>query len=151
LIRQQLSDVKEIMPWDLLVRMKENPDLLIVDVREPDEYAAMHISGSINVPRGILESACEWDHEETIPELVRAVHREVVLVCRSGHRSVLAVHSMQLLGYEQVVSLRTGLRGWNDYEEPLENSSGQAVDPDTADDFFTAKLRPEQRRPKIST
>ncbi|TLU58982.1 MAG: rhodanese-like domain-containing protein [Chlorobium sp.] len=149
LIRNCLQDVKEIMPWDLLERRKENPDLLLLDVREPVEFDAMHIRDSINVPRGILESACEWDYEETLPELVKARQREIVVVCRSGHRSVLAVHSMQVLGFENVVSLRTGLRGWNDYEEPLENRAGELVDTDVADDYFTAKLRSDQMRPKV--
>jgi rhodanese-related sulfurtransferase len=149
LIRNTLSDVKEIMPWELVERLEKNPEILIVDVRECHEFDAMHINGSMNVPRGILESACEWDFEETEPELVQARKREVVVVCRSGHRSLLAAHSLMVLGYENVVSLRTGLRGWNDYEEPLVNNAGETVDPDAADDFFTAKLRPEQRAPRV--
>jgi 3-mercaptopyruvate sulfurtransferase SseA len=102
----------------------------------------------MNVPRGILESACEWDFEDTVPELVKARKREVVVVCHSGHRSILAVHSMQLLGYENVVSLRTGLRGWNDYEEPLVNSAEIIVDSADADDYFVAKLRVDQMAPR---
>jgi rhodanese-related sulfurtransferase len=149
LIRNCMTDVKEIMPWDLEERLQENPDLLIVDVREPNEFDAMHIPGSLNVPRGILESACEWDYEETEPELVRAREREIVVVCRSGYRSVLAAHSMQVLGYENVVSLQTGLRGWNDYEQTLENASGETVELEEGDDYFTTKLRPDQMRPKV--
>jgi len=148
LIRNCLTDVREIMPWDLEERLAANPDLLVVDVREPDEFAAMHIDGSINVPRGILESACEWDYEETVPELVRARDREVVVVCRSGYRSVLAANSMQVLGYGKVASLKTGLRGWKDYEQPLVDAAGRDVDLDDADVYFTPKLRPEQQRPK---
>ena len=148
LFRNCLSDIKEIMPWNLVDRINENPDLFLLDVREPDEFNAMHIPGSMNVPRGILESACEWDYEETEPELVNARAREIVVVCRSGYRSVLAAHSLQLLGYENVASLCTGLRGWNDYEEPLENSKGERVDEEDADDYFTAKLRPDQVNPK---
>jgi len=148
LIRNCLTDIREIMPWDLVDRLKENPDLLLLDVREPCEFDAMHIRGSMNVPRGILESACEWDYEETEPELVNAREREIVVVCRSGHRSVLAAHSMQVLGYENVVSLRTGLRGWNDYEEPMENIHGEMVEEEDADNYFTATLRPDQKRPK---
>lgn len=148
LIRECLTDVKEIMPWDLEERLQENPDLLIVDVREPDEFDAMHISGSMNVPRGILESACEWDYEETEPELVQAREREIVVVCRSGYRSVLAAHSMQVLGYRSVVSLKTGLRGWNDYEQPLVDKNDQPVAVETGDDYFTTKLRPEQMKPQ---
>jgi rhodanese-related sulfurtransferase len=148
LISDCLGDVKEIMPWDLEARMADNPELLLVDVREPYEYDAMRIAGSILAPRGILESACEWDYEETIPELVRARGREIVVVCRSGYRSVLAAHSLQLLGYENVVSLKTGLRGWNDYEQPLVDNSGNPVDLDAADDYFTPKLREDQLSPK---
>jgi len=150
LISDCLTNVREIMPWDLEERLQANPDLLILDVREPYEFDAMHIPGSVNVPRGILESACEWDFEETIPELVRAREREIVVVCRSGYRSVLAVHSMQILGYQNAVSLRTGLRGWNEYEQPLVNRDDQRVELDDADDYFTAKLRPEQLKPKAA-
>ncbi len=149
LIAASSQEVREIMPWDLTIRIKENPGLLVLDVREPYEFEAMHIRGSINVPRGILESACEWDYDETVPELVAARHREVVVVCRSGRRSVLAVAVMQQLGYEDAVSLKTGLRGWNDYEEPLINMAGDVVDEDVADDFFTSRIRPEQRRPGL--
>lgn len=147
LIKNCLTEVREILPWDLVERLESNPERLIVDVREPDEFAAMHIEGSINVPRGILESACEWDYEETVPELVQARAREVVVVCRSGYRSVLAAHSMNVLGYSNVVSLKTGLRGWKDYEQPLVDGKGQPVDLDDADVYFTPRLRPEQRRP----
>ncbi|MBT2968665.1 MAG: sulfurtransferase [gamma proteobacterium symbiont of Ctena orbiculata] len=149
LISDSLSDVDEIMPWDLEERIVANPDLLIVDVREPYEYDAMHIEGSLAIPRGILESACEWDYEETLPELVNARQREIVVVCRSGYRSVLATFSMQLLGYENVVSLKTGLRGWNDYEQPLVDKEGRVVEIEEADDYFTPKLRKEQLRPKL--
>ena len=148
LISDCLGDVEEIMPWDLEERMAANSELLLVDVREPYEYDAMHIEGSILAPRGILESACEWDYEETIPELVKARELEIVVVCRSGYRSVLAANSMHLLGYKNVISLKTGLRGWNDYEQPLVDSSGRPVELEAADDYFTPKLRADQLSPK---
>ncbi|MET0051319.1 MAG: rhodanese-like domain-containing protein [Candidatus Thiodiazotropha sp.] len=148
LVNECLKDVEEIMPWDLEERLQENPDLLVVDVREPYEYDEMHIENAILAPRGILESACEWDYEETIPELVRAREQEVVVVCRSGYRSVLAAYTMQLLGYQKVVSLKTGLRGWNDFEQPMVNKEGESVDIDDADDYFTPDLREEQLRPR---
>jgi rhodanese-related sulfurtransferase len=148
LVSDCLTDVKELMPWDVEERIRANPDALIVDVREPDEFDAMHIAGSINVPRGILESACEWDYEETEPELVRARDREIIVVCRSGYRSVLAAHAMQLLGYQSVVSLQTGLRGWKDFDQPLVDGKGADVDLDDADEYFTPKLRNDQLRPK---
>jgi len=148
LVQQYLKDVKEIMPWDLEERLEANPGLLIVDVREEKEFDAMHIEGSLNVPRGILESACEWDFEETEPQLVKARDREVVVVCRSGYRSVLAAFSLQTLGYENVTSLKTGLRGWNEYEQPMIDRNGNSVDFDDGDDYFATRLRKDQMKPE---
>lgn len=147
LIKDSLTDVKEIMPWDLEERLQENTDLLIVDVRETHEFNAMHIPGSISVPRGILESACDWEYDETEPELVQAREREVVVVCRSGQRSILAVLSMHILGFKNVVSLKTGIRGWNDYDQLIEDEDGNEVEPEDGDDFFTTKLLPDQYKP----
>jgi len=146
LVEAARSKVRELFPWDLQERMQNN-EILIVDIREPYEYDAMHIRDSLNVPRGILETACEYDFEETVPELVKARQREVVLVCRSGNRSIFAAEIMQQLGYENVYSLNTGLRGWNEFEQELVDGDNLPVSIDDADDYFTAKVRPEQRRP----
>lgn len=145
LVEDCCATVAQWMPWDLAERLQSGADILILDVREPYEYATMHLRGSLNVPRGILESACEWGYEETIPELVRARERDVVVVCRSGHRSLLAAQNLLLLGYQNVHSLKTGLRGWKDFDQELLDASGMVVDPEQADDYFTVRLRPEQR------
>ena len=68
------------MPWDLEEELGEVATQIVLDIREPYEFDCMHIDGSHNVPRGVLESACEWDYEETIPELVTAREREIVVV-----------------------------------------------------------------------
>ncbi|MDP8306179.1 MAG: rhodanese-like domain-containing protein [Candidatus Chlorobium antarcticum] len=148
LLSAALLNVAEIMPWDLVERMKENPELLLLDVREPHEFAAMHIPGSLHVARGVLEAACEWDFDDTCPELVRARSREIVVVCRSGHRSAFAAEVMQRMGYSRVVSLKTGLRGWNDYEEPLLDGGDRPVEADEADSFFLSQVRDDQKTPK---
>lgn len=144
MIAELLPRVCELMPWDLLGRIEANPRLLLVDVREAEEFQAMHIPGSINVPRGVLETAAEWRYEETEPELASAHDREVVLVCRSGNRSVLAADTLQRMGFKQVASLKTGVRGWKDFDQPLEDGQGGAVDLDLADRYFTLRLRPDQ-------
>jgi rhodanese-related sulfurtransferase len=146
MVEEYAEKVTEIMPWDLEEKLESDTPPLLVDIREPYEFDAMRIKGSLNVPRGILESACEYDYEETVPELVEARDREVVVICRSGNRSVFGAWVMQLMGYNNVCSLKTGLRGWNDYEQPLVNDDGE-VEFEEADDYFTSKLRPEQIRP----
>jgi rhodanese-related sulfurtransferase len=143
-INEALEHVDELFPWDLEDALQEINNLLLLDVREPWEYDAMHIRGAINVPRGILETACEYDYEETVPELVEARERDIVVICRSGKRSVLAASVMQQMGYRNVKSLKTGMRGWSDYEQEMVNTDEQVVDEDTAIEFFTPRLLPEQ-------
>ena len=139
--------VRELFPWDLRDELDAGRDLLLVDIREPYEYAAMHIAGSLNVPRGILELACDWGYEETVPELAAARECDIVLVCRSGNRTILAADVMQKMGFASVRSLQTGLRGWNDYEQPLVDADEQPVSLEAADDYFAAQVNEAQRGP----
>ncbi len=150
LVDEALSRVKELMPWDLnrLIASGRNPVLL--DVREPAEFSMLRIPGSINVPRGVLEQSCEWDYDETMPLLVAGRELEIVVVCRSGKRSVLAADVLLSMGYTKVFSLRTGVRGWNDFEQPLVDNEDRPVDADSADELLAPRLRADQRRPKAS-
>ena len=147
LVAESAKNVTEIFPWDLEERLTENPSLLLLDIREPYEFEAMHIQNSLNVPRGVLETACEWEYEETVADLVNARDKEIVVACRSGNRSIFACEVMQKLGYSNVVSLKTGLRGWSDYEQALYDKNDEEIDEDTAIDYFTTNLRKDQIAP----
>lgn len=132
------------MPWDVDALRKTNPDLLIVDIREANEYAEGHIQGALLVPRGILETSCDWGYSDTIPALARARQQPVVLVCRSGNRTALAALTLQQMGFEQVFSMKTGMRGWNDFELPLVDMQGEPVDIDLAEERLSPPVRTEQ-------
>lgn len=149
LVQDSLQEIEELFPWDLTEKM-EDPyhSMLLLDIREPAEFEAAHIEGSISVPRGILESACDWGYDDTIPALVEARDKEVIVICRSGNRSALAALTMKQMGYKNPISLKTGLRGWNDFEQVLINKDGQQVDVDDADELFVSKVSPEQMGPE---
>jgi len=87
LLADALQRVREIMPWDLSKQLARDRPPLLLDVREPGEFAQAQIPGSINVPRGVLEQACEWDYDETVPELAQGRDLRIVVICRSGQRS----------------------------------------------------------------
>jgi len=144
IVEETSKTITEIMPWDLEEKLDSDTPPMLVDIREPYEFDAMHIQGSISAPRGILETACEFNYEETIPALAAAREADIVLICRSGNRSVLTTAVLQQLGYQSVSSLKTGLRGWNDYEQPMVNNNNEVVDIDIADDYFSVKIRPDQ-------
>lgn len=147
LLQEAATRVEEILPWDLEAALASETPPLVLDVREPHEYDGMHIPGSLHIPRGQLETACEWGYDETIPELVQARDQDIVVVCRSGHRSLFAADRMREMGYTKVRSLRTGLRGWNEYDQPLVRESGETIDPEDGDTFFASNVRPEQLAP----
>lgn len=146
-VKDCLAHIEEVFPWDLADEIAEKKDLLLIDINEPYEYARAHIPNAINVPRGILESACEYDYDETVPELAAGRNRELVIICRSGRRSALAAYTLKQMGFTNIRSLKTGLRGWNDDEYPLVDDQQQPVDPDTAEEYLTTRLRPEQKKP----
>ena len=147
LIDDVIPHISEMFPWDLEERMQETSELLLIDITEPREYNTVHIQNSINVPRGVLEASCEWNFEDTLPELASGRDREIVIICRSGNRSALAAYTMQLMGFNNVTSLKTGLRGWFDYELPLYDADGNEVDEDEADAYFSKGPSPEQMEP----
>ena len=149
LIVEALTRVKEIMPWDLSRAIAEGGKPLLLDVREPAEFAMLRIPGSLNVPRGILEQSCEWDYDETEPLLASRRDQDIVVICRSGRRSVLAADMLLRMGYEKVASLKTGVRGWNDFEQPLEDAEGKLLDADLVDELLAPRLRADQRKPKV--
>ena len=148
LIADVLPQIKELMPWDLEERIRDNKEILLIDITEPKEYATLHIPDSINVPRGIIEAASDWGYEDTLPALAAARNREVILICRVGNRSALATFNLQQMGFNNITSLKTGLRGWFDYELPLIDKDGNKIDEDTGDAYFSKGPREDQLGPE---
>lgn len=138
IIAEASKDINELMPWDVEQRIKENKQLMIIDIREECEFSRFHIKASMLVPRGILESACEDEYEDAIPDLVNGRDKEIIIICRSGLRSVLGTQMLQLMGFKNVSSMKTGLRGWNDYELPLFNLEQKELDPDDVEEMLKA-------------
>ena len=87
---------------------------VVIDVCEPNEFAAGHVGGAKNLPLGELEA-----------KLAGAVKNKalpLILVCQSGARSGRAVAIAKKLGYEQAQSLGGGLASWKAANLPLEKA-----------------------------
>src|SRR5258707_7973494 len=89
------------------VREQASNGAVVIDVREPEEWAAGHIPGAKHVPKSYLESRIEG----AAPD--RAQH--VILYCQSGNRSAWAARTLvDDLGYEWVESMTGGYTLWKD-------------------------------------
>src|SRR3954471_21175860 len=104
-IRKIRSEIEEVDPAE--VRAHLGNGVVLIDVRESDEWDAGHIPGAKHVPRGYLEQRIE----AAAPDR----SQRVVLYCASGNRSALAAHTLhELLGYENVESMTGGITLWKD-------------------------------------
>lgn len=88
----------------------------VLDIREPTEWED-HITGAVQVPRGVLEAAADPASPRHLPALDPS--RRVIVYCRSGARAALAGATLQELGYEDVVNLDGGIAAWKAAGLPL--------------------------------
>lgn len=149
LVDAALTTVGEVLPWDLEEEIEQNPDVIVLDVREQDEFEMMHIRNSLHVPRGVLEGACVWNYDDTVPLLASARNQNIIVVCRSGNRSVLAALTMQQIGFKNVRSLKLGIKGWNDNDLEMLNIKGDIVDVDEADKWLNQAVSGEKLQPNL--
>lgn len=95
------------------VRLMNREKAVVVDIREPAEYAAGHVTGSRNVPLAKIEGAKELPTNKALP---------VVVVCATGARAGRAVSTLRRLGHAEAVGLAGGLAAWREAGLPTEKS-----------------------------
>lgn len=88
---------------DLLKEMDSTDDIVVLDVREPAEYAFGHIPNAISIPFGELE--------ERISEL--DPNTKIFVVCRTGSRSDMASQVLAEKGFSNVINVVPGMAEWN--------------------------------------
>jgi sulfur-carrier protein adenylyltransferase/sulfurtransferase len=106
LLNSAKSEIREVDTAGAAERIAANPDLVVLDVREPDEYEQGAIPGALHLPRGHLEGQIEGrlpDHDA-----------EIVVYCAGGVRSAFAAKTLGELGYTDVVSMDGGFGRWKD-------------------------------------
>jgi hydroxyacylglutathione hydrolase len=102
--------IEQIDPEELAGRL-ESDDLMVLDVRDDDEFAEAHIPGSVNLPYGELP-----DRQGELPR-----DREIAAICSGGKRSGLAASILQREGFERVVHVANGGVGtWRRSGHPVE-------------------------------
>lgn len=108
-------NVKEITAdkVKMLMDTKELP--IFIDVREDSEWHKDHLPCAIHLGRGIIER----DIDKIVPDMSTTI----ILYCGGGYRSVLAAESLQKMGYNNVLSMIGGYRGWVMADYPLETET----------------------------
>ena len=119
------------MPWAMLDVSGSVPEVsaeelaakrdksLLIDVREPDEYAYGHITGAVNMPQARLATRLN-----SVPR-----DRPIVITCQAGMRSYRAAQFLQQVGFERISSLKGGTAGWKEAGLPTTQSDPDMEEP----------------------
>jgi len=107
-LKEMLAEARQVIPeqgpQELKRRLDANENLVLVDVRDPDEYRDGAIEPATNISRGFLEFR--------IGTAAADPKTPIVLYCQSGLRSMLAAKALHDLGYENVTNLQGGFQKW---------------------------------------
>ena len=126
LINEARPHVKEISIDEARERLANNPQAVLLDVREDNEWEKEHAIQAVHLGKGILER----DLESKFPD----PNREIIMYCGGGYRSVLTAEAAQKMGYRNVYSLKGGYRdlvraNWPMTRLRSEASARRASDP----------------------
>jgi rhodanese-related sulfurtransferase len=113
------SRIREISAADTAEAIKTNPHILVVDVREPAEWAEGHIPGALLVPRGVLEAKADLEYPNREPRLADR-SQPIIVHCASAARSAMAADVLQQMGFTDVRSLAGGIVAWKEKGLPIE-------------------------------
>ncbi|MCP4958387.1 MAG: molybdopterin-synthase adenylyltransferase MoeB, partial [Actinomycetia bacterium] len=82
----------------------DESEVVLLDVREPDETAQGVLPGALTIPRGLLET--------TVESAIGDRRSRIVVYCATGVRSVFAANTLADLGYSNALSMSGGFDGW---------------------------------------
>ena len=122
-----VADAKRTVPEvdceelaELMDPANDAPDLLVVDVRDPEERARGFVPGSVGISRGTLErdiAKVAFGGSVSDADLARPM----VIYCAGGMRSILSAATLRTMGFTNVQSLEGGFGAWGKSGRPVEH------------------------------
>ena len=103
---QTVAPVKNISVTELKQQIKDNPDLIVLDVRTPEELSGPlgKIDGVVNIPVQELE--------KRVGELDKYKDKEIAVICRTGHRSSIGTKILMKHGFTKVENVEGGMTAY---------------------------------------
>jgi rhodanese-related sulfurtransferase len=95
--------IKQLSAIELKTKIQEKEPIILLDVREPFEFAHARIEGSVTIPLGQIPARLtELDMEQ-----------EIVLICHHGIRSMQAANFLTQAGFSKINNLVGGIDAWS--------------------------------------
>ena len=120
MIDQLKSKNLELDATSFFSQFQSNQPVIVLDVREREEVMLGMLPKARHIPRGLLE----YSIEKAVPN----PKTPIVVYCQGGVRSLFAAHTLTVMGYEHVKSLKGGFSNWRGQGFPIEtNKNGPKV------------------------
>src|SRR5690349_17447230 len=118
LVRHAKGGIENLTP-DQANEELTHGNIVLIDVREADEYRQGHIAGAIHASRGMLEFYADSSLPYHKAEFDKA--KRLILYCASGGRSALAAETLEDMGYANVAHIDGGIKAWQAANLPISN------------------------------
>jgi len=122
MVAEAKSEVPGISPQDAQARMQQNPQALVIDVRQAEDIAGTGaIPGSINVPLGVLAIKADQELPAGVTDArLQDRDQEVIVTCAAGGQASLGAKTLKDMGFSNVSYVDGGTRGWKAAGLPTE-------------------------------
>src|SRR5215218_3744192 len=96
MVQELGATVAQVSPEQLNEQLEQGSVGLVVDVREPEEFAGGHLPGAVNIPRGVLELKADPDAPMADERLAGRQDEQIVVYCfrAPGFRSLSAADTL---------------------------------------------------------
>ncbi|HLB50815.1 MAG TPA: rhodanese-like domain-containing protein [Patescibacteria group bacterium] len=111
----EVAESYEIHPGNVVDKIKNEEDVILLDVRTPEEYEEIHLKNALLLP--VQELSAQSLADSGLGE--DAKDREIIIYCRSGARSKTAYDIMKSLGYANIKSVSGGMIHWEEDQYPF--------------------------------
>jgi len=111
IVQEAKAAINEVSAAEVKEMIDNKEDIILLDVRDKEEYEPEHIPGAINISRGTLELKSNL----IIPDKTK----KIVVYCGIDRRSPLATKTLNDFGYKKAINMVGGLKAWKEAGYPL--------------------------------
>lgn len=161
LVKEAQSKVKMISVDDLKKKLDANENIILIDVRDIEDYRQGHVDKALHISRGSIEFTLK-EKVDSLKKMDLKKSDQLILMCKNGQRSSLAAESLMKLGYTNILVVKGGLDEWLEKKYPVTRGLGiqrgepKQLDPKAKEELMKKreelkKKREEQQQKKQET
>jgi len=112
MVTKAKASVQKVSAADVKAMIDKKEKVILLDVRDPQEFAGGHLPGAMNISRGTLEFV--------VFNKITDQNAKIVVYCKTAARSALATKTLNDLGYKNAILMNASYEDWIKAGYPVE-------------------------------